>query len=226
MSSFYGKYRVAAVAAIIILPVLGIYFLGKAKWVHKELPYIGQSVKGADGKIEHHKIGDLELTNQYGNKVNPTQCDSCVLVANIFFASCAEVCPEMNSQVQTIAEKFAKNPKVRFMSISIDPERDTVAALSVYARRFQAQKLKWDFCTGSKSDIYDWVLNDLLLANEQKGSDFIHDDKVALIDRNGHIRSILPTRGNSNKEKLEAFKRIEEDINNLLYEYRQKDMDK
>jgi hypothetical protein len=69
-------------------------------------------------------------------------------------------------------------------------------------------------------------MNDLLLANEQKGSDFIHDDKVAIIDRNGHIRSILPTRGNSNKEKLEAFKRIEEDINNLLYEYRQKDMDK
>jgi cytochrome oxidase Cu insertion factor (SCO1/SenC/PrrC family) len=98
--------------------------------------------------------------------------------------------------------------------------------LAAYARRFKADKLKWQFCTGNKTDIYDWVMNDLLLANEQKGSDFIHDDKVAIIDRNGHIRSILPTRGNSNKEKLEAFKRIEEDINNLLYEYRQKDMDK
>ena len=226
MSSFTGKYRVAAVAAIVILPILGIYFLAKAKWVHKELPYIGQSVKGPDGKMEYHKITDIELTDHHGKTLNPAKNDSCVVVANIFFATCPDVCPEMNSQVQTVAEKFVKNPKVRFISISIDPEHDTVAALAAYARRFKADKLKWQFCTANKTDIYDWVMNDLLLANEQKGSDFIHDDKVAIIDRNGHIRSILPTRGNSNKEKLEAFKRIEEDINNLLYEYRQKDMDK
>jgi len=36
----------------------------------------------------------------------------------------------------------------------------------------------------------------------------------------------LPTRGNSNRARLEALKRIEEDINNLLYEYRQKELDK
>jgi protein SCO1/2 len=228
MSPLFSKFRVAAVAAIVVLPVLGIYLLSKAKWVHKELPYIGQpvAIKGANGKIEQHKIGGLELKDQHGQKVNPAEFDSCVLVANIFFASCAEVCPEMNSQVQTVAEEFAKNPRVKFLSISIDPENDSVSALKAYAKRFHADKLKWQFCTGNKTDIYDWVLNDLLLANEQRENDFIHDDKVAIIDRNGHIRAILPTRGSSNKEKLEAFKRIKEDINNLLYEYRQKDMDK
>ena len=75
-------------------------------------------------------------------------------------------------------------------------------------------------------EIYDWVINDLLLATEQKGLDFIHDDKVVIIDREKHVRAILPTRGDKNKDRFEALKRIEEDINNLLYEYRQKELDK
>jgi hypothetical protein len=38
-----GIIRVAAVAAIILLPILGIFYLGKAKWVHKPLDYLGQT---------------------------------------------------------------------------------------------------------------------------------------------------------------------------------------
>ena len=226
MSDKKSFLRVAAIAAIIVLPIVGVFVLGQARWVHKALPYIGQTVKGPDGSEEHHRVGEILLTDHHGKKVTMADFDTCIVVANIFFATCPEVCPEMNTQVQTIAEKFYKNPKVRFLSVSIDPETDSVAALAKYAARFRADLLKWQFCTGNKSEIYDWVLNDLLLANEQRGKDFIHDDKVVLIDKEKHIRSILPTRGKSNKDKFEALKRIEEDINNLLYEYRQKELDK
>lgn len=226
MSNTAKTLRVAAVAAIIILPILGIFYLGNAKWVHKPLPYLGQSVKGADGKDEFHTLGDIVLTDHHGAEISMKNFDTNIVVANIFFATCPEVCPEMNKQVQTIAEKFYKNPKIRFVSISIDPESDSVPVLKNYAARFNADKLKWQFCTGSKKEIYDWVLNDLLLATEQKGADFIHDDKIVIIDKEKHIRAILPTRGKSNKDKFEMLKRIEEDINNLLYEYREKELDK
>lgn len=226
MSNTAKTLRVAAVAAIVILPILGIYFLARAKWVHKPLPYLGQTFQGPDGKKEYHKLGELSLTDHNGNAVNMAQFDTNIIVANIFFATCPEVCPEMNKQVQVIAEKFRKNPKIRFVSISIDPESDSVQALKQYARRFNADALKWQFCTGSKTEIYDWVLNDLLLANEQKGANFIHDDKVVIIDKKKHIRAILPTRGPTNKDKFEMLKNIEADINNLLYEYREEELDK
>lgn len=216
----------AAIAAIIVLPIVGVFVLGKAKWVHQPLPYVGETVTGPDGKQEHHTVGEIVLTDHHGKKVTMADFDTCIVVANIFFATCAEVCPEMNSQVQVVAEKFYKNPKIRFLSVSIDPETDSVPVLRQYANRFRADLLKWQFCTGSKKEIYDWVLHDLLLANEQRNADFIHDDKVVLIDKEKHIRAILPTRGKSNKDRYEALKRIEEDINNLLYEYRQKELDK
>lgn len=221
-----GILRVAAVAAIIILPILGIFYLGKAKWVHKPLDYLGQSETLPDGAKQHHTISEIQLKDHTGKIVTMADFDTCIIVANIFFASCPEICPEMNKQVQTVAEKFYRNNKVRFLSISIDPESDSVPVLKKYAARFRADRLNWQYCTGSKKEIYDWVIKDLLLATEQKGQDFIHDDKVVLIDKEKHIRAILPTRGEKNKDRFEALIRIEEDINNLLYEYRQKELDK
>ena len=221
-----GIIKVAAVAAIIILPILDIFYLGKAKWVHKPLDYLGQSEVLPNGIKQYHTLSDIQLKDHMGKTVTMADFDSCIIVANIFFASCPEICPEMNKQVQTVAEKFYRNPKVRFLSISIDPESDSVPVLKNYAARFRADRLNWQFCTGSKTEIYDWVINDLLLATEQKGQDFIHDDKVVLIDMDKHVRAILPTRGDKNKDRFEALKRIEEDINNLLYEYRQKELDK
>ena len=221
-----GIIRVAAVAAIILLPILGIFYLGKAKWVHKPLDYLGQTETLPDGTKQYHAVSEIQLKDHAGKTVTLTDFDSCIIIANIFFASCPEICPEMNKQVQTIAEKFYRNPKVRFLSVSIDPESDSVPVLKNYAARFRADRLNWQFCTGSKKEIYDWAINDLLLATEQRGQDFIHDDKIVIIDREKHVRSILPTRGDKNRDRFEALKRIEEDINNLLYEYRQKELDK
>ncbi|MBL7900877.1 MAG: SCO family protein [Bacteroidia bacterium] len=217
--------KVAAIAALVILPIAGIFIFGRAQWVHKELPYIGEDSPGSNGKTIHHTVGDIVLTDQNGKTFHLKDLDADIIVANIFFATCENVCPEMNNQVQTVAGQFRKFPKVRFVSISIDPITDSVPVLKKYAQRFNADSLKWQMCTGSKSEIYDWVHHDLLLANEQKNADFIHDDKIVLIDRNRHIRAILPTRGNSMTEKYKAYKRIDDDLNNLLYEYRKEKLD-
>ena len=115
---------------------------------------------------------------------------------------------------------------MRFLSVSIDPERDSIPVLATYAETFDADLFKRTFATGSKREIYDWAIYDLHLATEQTPDDnFIHDDKVVILDKNRHIRGILPTRGETNTERMEHIKRISDDINNLLYEYRKQNMD-
>jgi protein SCO1/2 len=221
-----NRIKMAAIAAIVILPILGILILAEAKWVHKELPYLGETVVAADGGKEYHTVSDINLINQHGQPITLDDFDSCIIVANIFFASCAEVCPNMNKQIQVIAEEFQAFPYVRFLTVTIDPEHDSLAVLSTYANSYKADLYKRTFATGSKREIYDWVMNDLLLATEQRGQDFIHDDKVVIIDKSRHIRGILETSGKTLTEKLERVKRIQDDINNLLYEYRKNDLDK
>ncbi|MDA1182396.1 MAG: SCO family protein [Bacteroidetes bacterium] len=220
------KITMAAIAAIVILPIIGILMLADAKWVHQELPYLGNTIDNPDGSKEYHTLSDINLINQHGKQISLSDFDSCILVVNIFFTSCPEVCPAMNKQIQVVAEEFRAFPNVRFLSISIDPENDSVPVLAKYAQEYRADLYKRTFATGNKKLIYDWVLNDLLLANEQRGSNFIHDDKVVIVDKALHIRSILATQGVRYTQKLERVKHIQDDINNLLYEYRKKDMDK
>lgn len=226
MSSGKKLIKVAAIAALIIIPVTFVVFVARAQWVHKKLDYYSVGYTGPDKTKATHQVSNIVLKDQFGQRVTMDDFDSCIIVASIFFASCPEVCPKMNGQIEAVAAEFGRLNKIRFLSVSIDPENDSVPVLRQYAERFHAGKFHWQFCTGSKKEIYDWAINDLMLATEQKGQDFIHDDKVVIIDRERYIRSILPSGGKNQKENWQAFKRIKEDIENLMYEYREQDMDK
>ncbi len=227
MSIFSKKnIKVAAFAALIILPSLGVFFWGNVSWVHKELPILGNTVELPNGEKEYHTVGDVVLFNQHGQKISMSDFDSSILLVNIFFASCPEVCPEMNKQIQSVAEGYIRENNIKFLTVSIDPESDSVPVLKRYAEAYNADLNKRTFATGNKKEIYDWVMNDLLLATEQRGADFIHDDKVVIIDRDRRIRAILPTRAATNSEKIELIRRIKDDIENLKYEYRKKALDK
>ena len=216
----------AAFAALIILPSVGIFFWGKAKWVHQALPIIGERYYSAElGDTVYNKVGEFVLYNQHGKKITWQDFDSSILIANIFFASCPEVCPEMNKQVQVIAEEYVNEPQVKFLTVTIDPETDSVPVIKEYSDYYKADLYKRTFATGSKTEIYDWAINDLLLATEQRGADFIHDDRIVIIDKSRRIRAILPTRARTNREKIELIRRIKDDIENLKYEYRKQTMD-
>ena len=216
----------AAFAALILLPALGVYFIAQAQWIHEPLLYYSQEYSGED-KTQTHTVSNIVLTDHHGEQVSMDSFKSSIVLVNIFFATCPEVCPEMNKQIQSVAELFVENPDVRFLTITIDPERDSIPELKKQADYFNADVYKRQFCTGSKKEIYDWAINDLMLAAESSPSDdFIHDDKVVIIDMEGHIRGILETRAKTKTDRLELIKRIQDDVDNLIYEYRRKELDK
>jgi protein SCO1/2 len=226
MTTKYSNKKVAAFAALVVLPALGIFFFARLNWVHKKLPYyfMEAPLEGKDSIPQ--TVSDIVLYNQHGQQIGLDDFDSCIVLVNIFFASCPEVCPEMNKQLQTVAEKYGNLPQIRFLTVTIDPERDSIPVLKAYADRFNADLYKRTFATGSKREIYDWAINDLHLATEQTpDDDFIHDDKVVIMDKERHIRAVLPTRGETNTERMNHIKRIFDDIDNLLYEYRKQNMD-
>ncbi len=220
------KFKVAAVAAIVVLPIFAVFFWSKAKWVHQPLPYLGETIINPDGTKEYHTVGDIVLYNQHGKKISLHDFDSSIVVANIFFATCPEICPTMNKQIQSVAEGYQRENNIQFLTVSIDPESDSIPVIADYAKAYNADIYKRTFATGSKSEIYDWVLNDLKLTTEQKGVHFIPEDKVVIIDKDRHTRAILPTIGKTNSEKIKMIQRIKDDIENLKYEYRQKELDK
>jgi protein SCO1/2 len=73
------------------------------------------------------------------------------VLVNFIFTSCTTVCPIMTTGFARFQEQLgAERAHVRLVSISIDPETDTVEALRGYAARHRAGD-SWQFLTGAAS---------------------------------------------------------------------------
>jgi hypothetical protein len=83
MSNIGSKFKMAAIAAIVILPIIGILMLARAKWVHQELPYLGETIVAADGTKEYHTVSDIQLINQHGQPISLDDFDSCIIAFSI-----------------------------------------------------------------------------------------------------------------------------------------------
>jgi len=167
--------------------------------------YFADSVieKRVDGKLISdtvwHKIPNFQLTDHLGQPLTGNEMEGRIWVVNTFFTRCPNICPGLTRNLRKMQVSF-ENPKrkrfgdtsiVYFLSMSVDPERDSVAALKHWADRFHVNSDSWRLLTGPKKDIYNLLLNDFRLsAQDGEGIDtnFIHTEKVMLIDRNRVVR--------------------------------------
>ena len=101
-----------------------------------------------------YAIPDVTLVNQDGQRVavrDLLNTDKPVLV-NFIFTTCTAICPAMSATFTQVQQGLAgDSEKVLMVSVSIDPEQDTPAALTAYAKRFGAGP-QWLFLTGSLDD--------------------------------------------------------------------------
>ncbi|HLF10984.1 MAG TPA: SCO family protein [Gammaproteobacteria bacterium] len=108
-------------------------------------------------------IPDAELVTQNGAAVRLATdvVGDKIVVMDFVYTTCTTVCPVLSaifSQVQTsLAERLGQD--VAIVSISVDPARDTPAALRDYSARHGARE-GWTWLTGAKP-VVDKVLQQL-----------------------------------------------------------------
>ncbi|MEJ5251722.1 MAG: SCO family protein [Chthonomonadetes bacterium] len=141
------------------------------------------------------EVPDFTLTAHTGQPIALNDLRGRVWVANFFFTTCRSICPIMQDNVTKVQTAFADNPAVQIVSFTVDPEHDTVTVLSEYARGKGAIPGKWLFVTGEKKAIYRLARKGFKLAAEDvpeqiEGTthDFVHSEKLVLVDSQGRIR--------------------------------------
>jgi protein SCO1/2 len=192
---------------LIVIPALWVMLWKKGEYQYNKLPVLGEI--GLTGDTIPFTISNFELLDQNGDTVSFQTVEDKVYVANFFFTSCPDICPKMNTNLSIVVDKFQSNPAVVFISHTVDPETDSVAVLKDYARRFKADANKWHFVTGKKSIIYDKALHDYRV-NATTGAeetDFIHSEKLILIDKDKRIRGYYDGLDfNEVKELMDAIR--------------------
>ncbi len=100
---------------------------------------------------------DTVLQTQSGRKVqfySDALKDKVVLI-NFVFTECRDACPLLMAQLvqvkRELGEAFGRD--LRFISISIDPQRDRPEDLAKFARKFDAVHPQWLFLTGEPASI-------------------------------------------------------------------------
>jgi protein SCO1/2 len=203
-----NKKFIIGLAVAFLLP-LSFYFI--ARYLSKDkihMPgYYGierVDSQATDGKMRYdtvyHNVGDLQATNQLGEAISTnTDLKGRILVVNFFFVDCPTICPKLTGNMTMLQRAFRKNPKmennldasVQFLSVTVNPAHDTFALLRAYADRYRADHDHWWFLTGDKKNIYDFARNELHLAvgpGDGGAEDFLHTERLTLIDKDRHIR--------------------------------------
>ena len=117
----------------------------------EELSNVGQKSDAPEftRSIVNYDAPDVAVVRQDGKKLSFIKelDDGRPVILNFIFASCSAICPMLThvfSKVQTKLEKDSK--KFHLISISIDPENDTPAKLTEYAKKFGAGA-NWNYYT-------------------------------------------------------------------------------
>jgi cytochrome oxidase Cu insertion factor (SCO1/SenC/PrrC family) len=100
-------------------------------------------------------FGGITLVDQRGQATTLGEAigsDKPVLL-NFIFTTCTTICPVMSAGMsQFLTNLGTGSDRVRVISISIDPELDTVAALGAYAERYHAPA-SWRLLTGTAAAV-------------------------------------------------------------------------
>ena len=108
-----------------------------------------------EGLHVFYPLPDFSLTGKDGQRVTRADLLGNLWVANFIYTHCTDTCPLQSARMADLQKEFT-DPHLRFLSISVDPTRDTPAVLRAYALRFGAGD-RWWFVTGEKVPIYQLV---------------------------------------------------------------------
>jgi protein SCO1/2 len=101
------------------------------------------------------RAADFELVDQDGKRVTLAELRGRAVVLDFIFTHCPGPCPILTGIHVSLQRKLpdAVRDRTHFVSISLDPARDTPEALRAYAEARGADLSGWSFLTGSSEQI-------------------------------------------------------------------------
>ena len=91
-----------------------------------------------------------------------------VVVINFIFTNCQGACPLMTQNLTMVRDMLGVTlgQEIHFVSISIDPIRDTPAAMKEFAETHYADQAGWRFVTGNQDNL-EYIVKKLGQYNEE-----------------------------------------------------------
>jgi protein SCO1/2 len=161
------------IIAAFILGLGGLIVIGLAENSRTRLPLLGQ-------------VPEFEFTRQDGSEFGLKEMKGRISIVDFIFTSCQTICPPMSANMQKFYQRYEGTDRIQFVSITVDPERDSLSVLQEYAHNFGVDDDRWVFL---------WQPVDKVVWLSEKGFMISardlpmgHSSRFVLVDPNGMIR--------------------------------------
>ena len=197
-----SKYTVPILITAAIVLTLGIaatFVILKSRGSLGELPVLAAVPK-------------FELAERNGTFFGSQELHGKVSVVDFIFTNCQGPCPIMADNMSELYRAFAGSNKVQFVSISVDPARDSLTVLQEYALRQGVTDTRWVFLRGDLDTIKWLSESGFMLAADELPA--MHSIKFVLVDDKGQIRGYYSGTDNASVNILKThINELVEDIN-------------
>jgi protein SCO1 len=133
---------------------------------------------------------EFALTSQDGAPVTLADYRGKVVAVTFILTMCTTTCPVLTPMMSFVQDQLGRDfgAKISFVSITVDPERDTVEVLRQYAQSFGANFAGWSFLTGTPEAIRDAAHRYGVFVSKTANGDVEHTFLTSIVDRHGILR--------------------------------------
>ncbi len=97
-------------------------------------------------------LHSVKLTDQYGQRVKPSDLHDKVVMVNFYFTTCGSACPVQTAVLRDVRANLHKEVDAVFISVSIAPLVDNPTVVAEYIKKHRVSRDNWHFVSTSVED--------------------------------------------------------------------------
>lgn len=166
----------------------------------EELPVLGE-------------VPPFTLIDQTGAPFSDRDLAGIPWIATFVYSTCPGPCPRVIEKVQAADRRLSHDPRIRLVSVTVDPVADTPDVLAIYGRNRGIDPERWKLLTGDPDAVFALVRGGFKLGVERDDSaspdvgPVIHSLMAVLIDGKRQVRGYYDTNDPEAMDRLVADSR-------------------
>lgn len=157
-------------------------------------PAAGTAAPPASTLADIGQAPAVALIDAAGKPFNLASLRGKAVLVSFIYTTCNGSCPATTHTLyrveQTLRRAGLWGKQVEFVSISLDPARDTPEVLALYARLYDADPAAWHFLTGPPEQVAAVIAAWGMWARVGPSGTLDHPSRIFLVDPAGHQREI------------------------------------
>jgi protein SCO1/2 len=138
-------------------------------------------------------VRSIHLIDQRGKTFSFDDLRGTPVVLTFVSAHCTDACPIINAQIAQAVQHLGNRPlALRFLTVTLDPERDDALDMRRIAKEFDANPARWIVASGNVDDVHALMRRfHVETQRDTHGYATEHTTFVYLLDPQLHVRRTL-----------------------------------